>query len=337
MRVASDRENETDDKREKLMAVPDDVDAIKSSWVTDRASLASEKLANAELVDANALIARELVAAKLEIVRLQAIIDDEPDVPPPGAPLVGCNTDGTGLSWDQLVAKTGPLDVRRAFETGVPSSFMTKCAQDVTRKNAVVWSIKTGATFNRDAILALLKTIPSTMRVFLADQHEPEDNLSPAQFKALQAALRPVVDEANVGRTVPIAFGGIFMSSAAPGNGTKYNMADYYPGAGVWDFLGWDVYNKSTGSGRRTASQIMTNCFKLNSQFKLPFMVAELGDITEAQRAAWISEAYVYCKANKAIAMIYYNTDTVDSSGVTYTYGLDTTAEFKALGDNAIA
>jgi hypothetical protein len=229
-----------------------------------------------------------------------------------------------------LTAKTGPLDIRRVFETGVPTSFSKKCGEDVARGNAVVWSIKTGASFTTSTILNLLKGIPSSMKVFFVDQHEPEDNLTPAQYKALQSALRPVVDEANKGRQVPILFGGIFMSSAAPGNGTKYNMADFYPGTGVWDFLGWDCYNKATGSSARKASTIFANCMKLNTQFKLPFMVGELG--TVENRAPWITEAYDYCKTNKALTMIYYNTN-YDG----YPYALVTDADFKALGAGAVA
>jgi hypothetical protein len=244
--------------------------------------------------------------------------------------MVGSNTEGTGYTWEQLIAKTGPLDIRRVFETGVPTSFAKKCQQDIDRKNAVVWSIKTGATFTSSTILNLLKGIPSSMKVFFAVHHEPEDNLTPAQFKTLQANLRPVVDSANVGRSVPILFGGIFMSSAAPGNGTKYNMADFYPGNGVWDYLGWDCYNKATGSNARKASTIFANCMKLNTQYKLPFMVAELG--TVENRAAWITEATAYCKTNKALTMIYYNTN-YDG----YPYALVTDADFKALGAGAIA
>ncbi len=188
----------------------------------------------------------------------------------------------------------------------------------VTVRSGTSWgstaSVKPGSSAYQD-IVRWADTIKGRgQKTFVAFHHEPEATASlglgtPAQYVA---AYRKVVNIFRARGANNVVFtwqmtGWAFRAD----RGTRQYAAQWYPGDAYVDVVGADAYNwYSCGHGRGRWNSVKTLvdpalAFARNhgKQVALP----EFGTVNNSRRAAWLTEAASYFKANdNLIAAVYY-------------------------------
>lgn len=103
------------------------------------------------------------------------------------------------------------------------------------------------------AFFAWADALPKT--TFVIIHHEPENDAKglgaaaqhtlAAEFRAAQQHVRSALNAATGGHPRHVSFGGSLMtySLSAQGRARFAPIDEFYPGPGVWDWVGWDHYN----------------------------------------------------------------------------------------------
>lgn len=104
------------------------------------------------------------------------------------------------------------------------------------------------------AFFAWADALPKT--TFVIIHHEPENDAKgqgaaaqhvlAANFRAAQQHVRAALSAATGGHPKHVSFGGSLMtySFSAQGRAKFAPVDEFYPGPGVWDWVGWDHYNE---------------------------------------------------------------------------------------------
>ncbi|MBA3523834.1 MAG: DNRLRE domain-containing protein [Geodermatophilaceae bacterium] len=161
--------------------------------------------------------------------------------------------DGSGIAgidvFNESNAAIGPLRFRRSFDSGLPSSFQTSAAKDDAAngyRSFVSWKPPNGdfvgaAQGKYDPqVIAWAQSVPTT-GVYATSFHEPENDMTGAQFVALQRHLYTVVKAANPS----IQWGPVYMSYWWD-DGTNHYIGDkaaWWPGNDYADFTAVDTYS----------------------------------------------------------------------------------------------
>lgn len=170
-----------------------------------------------------------------------------------GAAVNGVAADGgraAGLDvFKQANAVTGPLRIRRSFDSSLPGSFQTSAARDDAASGLtsfVSWKPPFGdyvgaAAGKYDAAVSTwARSVPNT-GVYATTFHEPENDMTGAQFVALHRHLYGVVKAANP----TIKWGVVYMAYWWEA-GTNHYIGDrdaWWPGAQYADYTAIDTYH----------------------------------------------------------------------------------------------
>ena len=154
--------------------------------------------------------------------------------------------------FKQADRAVGPLSFRRSFDSSLPASFQSSsAAQDAANgyRTFVSWKPPggdfVGAAAGRydAAITAWAKSVPRT-GVYATSFHEPENDMTAAQFVALQRRLYTVVKAANP----TIQWGPVYMTYWwNPSAKSHYvgNPDAWWPGNEYADFTAADTYDST--------------------------------------------------------------------------------------------
>lgn len=168
-----------------------------------------------------------------------------------------------------------------------------------------------------DAAIAHVKTQLSNMpswitQLYITDRHEPEGDVSAAQFQANFNKFLAMVDSLPAGTRAKIKCGPILTKTYTEKTGTTRDYADYDPGTG--DFFGVDMYVESgttnavvTPATLPTPAAFVTRfkAYKKSAGDTRPRWFPELGvigmpaDTDGTARATWIQGVYDQVKVMK--------------------------------------
>jgi hypothetical protein len=151
----------------------------------------------------------------------------------------------------------GPFRIRRSFSPGLPDSISsTPAATDVANNVITFLSVKPPtisgvAAGTYDAKLkSLAKSFPTDHTTYLTMYHEPENDMTGAEFVAMFRRFYKVVKTANPN----IKVGTVHMSYHwRPGADATETPADWWVGSAYTDFIGVDDYNDATTTNRTHA------------------------------------------------------------------------------------
>ena len=269
----------------------------------------------------------EMARLNSEIARLKAELEACKN-PPVSAPPSTFGSSTGKHSYDYFTQMAGaPLKVRRSYDV-----WPAVHPREDAGRNASVWSFKPPvAQFAAGQLdsqfVTALNTIPDDgYGRYVIIYHEPEDNIEKGdftytQYKDMQKRARTLIDKVNATRKTKIRFGGNWMAWSFQ-SASNRNPENYWPGAGVWDFLALDGYAQG-----RTPAGVFDKALAFCRSKGVRFAVAETGiDVSrpEAERVAWIKECRNYAKNANCEFWCYWD-------GSFSTFWLNTEAEFKAV------
>jgi hypothetical protein len=292
---------------------------------------------NAEIEEYLDIIARKnarIARLKTDLAECQGGVV----VPTPTEPVSLFGSSTGRHTYDTFTKMAGAsLAVRRTYD-----EWPARHPAEDAGRNSTVWSFKPpfvqflAGSLDAD-FMAALNSIPDDgFQRYVIVYHEPEDNVedgdfTASQYREVQVRARAIIDGANTKRQTKLRFGGNLMSwtfQTASGR----NPANYFPGAGVWDFLALDGYsgrNDRTGQweGGRTPQAIFDTSLKFCRDNGVRFAIAETGiDVLapEPDRVAWIKSCRQYAKDANCEFWCYWD-------GSFSWFWLNTEAEFKAV------
>ncbi|MGZ6824814.1 MAG: hypothetical protein ACXVF9_20340 [Blastococcus sp.] len=200
--------------------------------------------------------------------------------------------EGAGLSLFRKAAdELGPISVRRSFDTSLPRTFAASAAGGDAAAGVhsfVSWKPPQGdyrcAAAGRydDQVTAWAKSVPTT-GVYATAWHEPENDMSAADFVALQRHLYTVVKAANP----TIHWGPVYMAYWWDPNNPGHYVGDpaaWWPGAGYADFAGLDWYGPDPTP--MTGSASFQTWFSTMSPTGVPLYITEYGQYVVAHGKA---------------------------------------------------
>ena len=188
----------------------------------------------------------------------------------------------------QAASQLGPLTVRRSFDSGLPRSFATSAARNDAAagvRSFVSWKPPRGdfrgaAEGKYDSqVTAWAQSVPRT-GVYATSFHEPENNMTAAEFVALQRHLYAVVKAANP----TIQWGPVYMAywwdPAAPRHYVG-KPAEWWPGS---DFAGLDWYGPNPHPMTESAS--FDNWYSTMEPTGVPLFITEYGQYAQGNGEA---------------------------------------------------
>lgn len=252
----------------------------------------------------------------------------EPPVSGNGRTLFGASVQQGSRSWTTAVSESnqnyGGMEVVRVFYPGLPSKWPGRAGEV---GGAVVVSFKAAPADilagKYDATLSdWFRTAPTDRDIWWSYWHEPEDDVKAGSFTAQQwrdayariAALANAAGNPKLHNTV------ILMCwTLSPASGR--NFADFLPGGGVVEALGWDCYAHSS-SPYSDPDDLYAKAYQKTRDLGLQFGVAETGaklgadDPTGAKRAAWLHEVGRWMLDHDATFTCYW--DAQGTTGADY-------------------
>jgi len=238
--------------------------------------------------------------------------------------------DGAGLNLFRKAAdQLGPLSVRRSFDTSLPRTFAASAAGGDAAAGVhsfVSWKPPHGdfrgaaaGRYDRQ-VTAWARSVPKT-GVYATAWHEPENDMSAADFVALQRHLYTVVKAANP----TIHWGPVYMAYWWDPNNPGHYVGDpaaWWPGAGYADFAGLDWYGPDPTP--MTTSASFQNWYSTMTPAGVPLYITEYGQYVvhgatrdpakERERIQAITQDAAWIAAHKRIRMWMY-WDAVGAQG----------------------
>jgi hypothetical protein len=279
-----------------------------------------------------------------------------PGDPGPGKLILGAATDGNGDPGplEQLGGKK--LARRRYWNGGiadfaVPNGPIARAIlEDHAAGRIPVPSGKPGiadtAAGRYDAQLqtffAWCLKQPKDIVVFV--HHEPENDQVKqpaavqhqlaADFRGCQQKVRAALTAATSASGKPnrtVAFGGSLMtySLSAQGKAKFAPIDEFYPGTGVWDFVGWDHYNEIPANPLEDA--VWAEAVVTTKRWGGRLAVAELGVRPEDPAGAAKLKAFYERLISLDAAFCLYYDSAVNSSGTGWKLGGATRDAWAAL------
>jgi hypothetical protein len=179
------------------------------------------------------------------------------------------------------------------------------------------------------AFFAWADALPKT--TFVIIHHEPENDAKglgaaaqhtlAAQYRAAQRHVRAALTAATCGHPHHVSFGGSLMTYSLTPQGTaKFASIDeFYPGPGVWDWVGWDQYNPVTTRPLENAQ--WKAAVATSARWHVRAAVTELGVRPEdPQGSAKIAAFYDHALSLGLPFVLYYDSN-VNSTGTGWTLG----------------
>ena len=191
----------------------------------------------------------------------------------------------------------GPLTVRRSFDSSLPQEHRTSAASgddEAGVRSFVSWKPPRGdvrgtvAGRYDDEIATWARSVPRT-GVFATSYHEPENDMTAAEFVALQRHLYAVVKSANP----TIRWGPVYMAYWWDPGSPSHWVGDpeaWWPGDDAADFAGIDWY--SPDPRPMTESRTFLTWYEAMEPTGMPLCVAESGQyaVAPGQRSDPVKE-----------------------------------------------
>lgn len=250
-------------------------------------------------------------------------------------------------SFDAANSSIGPLQMRRSFNSTLPTSFATSSAKDDATQghgSFVSWKppggdfVGAAAGKYDTAVTAWAKTVPAT-GVYATAYHEPENDMTGPQFVAMQRHLYTVVKRANP----TIHWGPVYMSywwqpTRLAGKG---GAQAWWVGSGYADFTAVDTYSATVLALNVDPEFMSWYNFMLDKS--VPMLIAEYGQYVvkpgtvanptmQAKRAQVIATDAAWIKSQGRIKMWLY----WDGTGAQGNWSLTDAASQKAWRNIAV-
>ncbi|MCW2678380.1 MAG: hypothetical protein JWR70_3420 [Modestobacter sp.] len=245
-----------------------------------------------------------------------------------GAQVRGPSGDVGTAAFVNARSTLGPLTVRRSFDSSLPATFTASAARaDAAAgvRSFVSWK-PPGGDFRGAAdgrydrqVTAWARSVPRT-GVYATAFHEPENDMTAAEFVALQRHLYSVVKAANP----TIHWGPVYMAYWwDPGEPSHYvgDPAAWWPGDDAADFAGLDWY--SAQPQPMTSTSAFETWYRTMSATSAPLYITEYGQYAvgpgaapeprqQRARAAAIRTDAEWITAHRRIRMWLYWNSTGD-------------------------
>jgi hypothetical protein len=181
----------------------------------------------------------------------------------------------------------GPLTVRRSFDSSLPRDNDSSAAAGdgaAGVRSFISWKPPhgdvRGTTAGRydDAVAAWARSVPAG--AFATSFHEPENDMSAAEFVAYQRHLYAVVKSANPG----IRWGPVYMAYWWDPASPSHFVGDpeaWWPGDDAADFAGLDWYSASPEPMTRSGS--FRTWYQVMKRYHVPLYIAEYGQYAVGQ------------------------------------------------------
>jgi len=244
-----------------------------------------------------------------------------PTPPAPGsATLFGASVYQNGLTWSQALTRSndwyGGMDVVRVYYTGMPDPWPGRAGAvggpvSVSFKDSPtrVLSGQDDAFFRN-----WFASAPRDREIWWTYWHEPEDDIEAGSFTAAdyRAAWVHLADlAAQAGN--PHLHSTLILMCWSLNPLSHRNFADYFPGTGTIDVLGWDCYNRQATKGVYSSpSDIFAPLVAKSEAVGLPFAIGEFGSILAtgdngAGRAQWLADSATYFADHHAAFVTYFD------------------------------
>jgi len=254
-----------------------------------------------------------------------------------GATVTDANANNDISNFNAANAVIGPLRMRRTFVTQqTPATFPTDIAQtpagqDVSDGIHPFLSCKgdvTGIT-NGDydgVITQLLQTFPGDRQCWFTMWHEPENDMTGAQFVAMFQHMYTVAKAANPAVLIGPIYGAFQWAAGKPSTATP---DDWWVGSSFCDFLSIDTYwNTWRGPTPQTVSTdpYFLRWYNWASGKNKPLYVTERGVLPAGTtRAQILLSDEAWLKANGFSLFIYW--DAIGTGNVNWRLDGDSDSE----------
>lgn len=249
---------------------------------------------------------------------------------PVAKPLMGASTTSDAV-FNTLNTAVGGLKARRTYDTGIPVNFAaSRAVSDAAAGRRSYWSCKpTPATFasgtNDAAWLAFLNSIPAGHKFTAIMWHEPEDNIvagtfTLAQWKAMNNRAGQLMHSLNRPelRMGICGMGPWTFDTRGPYATTEYWDSGFAQNIDTicHDIYRWNPNDPSLeaqltigNSGSGGGGQTPMGWARLHNK---PVVLAEWGctetSVTQVSKAAWITAAWNWAKAQSDVeALVYFH------------------------------
>ena len=320
-------------------AIPAQADAeiatIQADYAAEIAILDAELLA---AKDATGRVTAELALAQATIAEQDATITEQVDTivrlrhtiaklkaqlpQPTREPLFGAKPGRT------------PLDPKRVNSETEYAKSQTRAGTEyrIHRHYANSWAEAQAKTTACTADLCAITVSPMTSShafdvnpakiaalpdrpIALGIHHEPEDDIDTgiitlAAWLDAQAEGRVALGPINAMRSNAILLGGTLMGFTWRGANPRHTAESLYPGDGVWDHLGTDVYPSIINAGAQfiPPSQLLGHEVAFGQAHGLDVCVFEWGITTDQPgRADYIRSINQYARDNQFLAVSYWD------------------------------
>jgi hypothetical protein len=242
--------------------------------------------------------------------------------PPAGgsSTLFGASVYQNGLTWPDALTRSngwyGGMDVVRVYYTGMPDQWPGRAGSvggpiSVSFKDspARVLSGQDDAFFKN-----WFASAPRDRQIWWTYWHEPEDDIEAGRFTAAdyRAAWAHLADLANQAGN-PNLHATLILMCWTLNPASHRNFADYFPGTGTIDVLGWDCYNRSADKGVYTdPGTVFGPLVAKSNEVGLPFAIGEFGSVLApgdngSGRAQWLSDCASYLSRQNAVFVTYFD------------------------------
>ncbi|MFI6576350.1 hypothetical protein ACIBFB_11145 [Nocardiopsis sp. NPDC050513] len=244
----------------------------------------------------------------------------EPDTPADGPPAAGTPIGLTvgwrypATSWPYLIHRAEemterPLRVRRVFDPNVPRSFDESHLRHDNGVRTQVWSFKPGPWTTVGALVRLFASVPDRSNVWVIPFHEPQDDMSAGEYRALYRTAHRAYTEVG-------GFAGIGPCLVNWGIRTRNELGYAIPD--LADFLAVDTYVDLEGTPEESAVEHVRAALDYANAEGLAFGVGEFGvdharrEVSPERKAAWMrSFTEVGAHAEHGLAWLcYFHADT---------------------------
>jgi hypothetical protein len=176
---------------------------------------------------------------------------------------------------------------------------------------------------------------------FVIIHHEPENDalgqgvaaqhLLAANFRAAQQHVRAALSAATGGHPKHVSFGGSLMtySLSAQGRAKFAPIDEFYPGPGVWDWVGWDQYNEIPS--RPLQDTLWQAALATSTRWHARAAVTEVGVRPEDPQGSAKLAAFYHQAILLRLPFVLYYDSNLNSTGTGWTLNRATRGEWQTL------
>ena len=264
--------------------------------------------------------------------------DGSSDPPPPtiNQTILGLSTPTPFTVWRDFTATNGRPPYRRSFDTGAPTWAGHTAHNDDVAAPTGTGALKSLASFKPVVADVLSGSLDSYFNQLAIDAkdgtyfmfwHEPENNLTQADYKAIYNRILPIMKAADASHKY------ITCLTIGAFEGGKDGTTWFPTGAGAPDFISVDVYNGYSPTNGRPWKELQA---RVESTFLaqvvptgIPYGITEFGTRADPgnvnRRATWLTNAWTFLKSSNFKFACYWSENDYALDGDSQTLAAWTT------------